>query len=170
MKPGIKYLVVVSAGFLLSQGAFAALSSGKGGTTTSGSDHWGTTYSGGACIGDSTGGKSGATGSYKTDNGCVPYVAGVDDDGDSMPSTWELTYNLNKYNSQDRFMDVDSDGSTNSREYASGTEPSGTGSSDTDDDGTLDGEDPNPTSAGSSTFNLDATYKGINIQQTIDAN
>lgn len=166
----IHRLVFTLSCLLASEGVFAALSSGKGGTTTSGTDYWGTTYTGGACIGDGTGGKSGSTGSYKNDNGCVPYVAGVDDDGDTMPSTWELTYNLNKYNSQDRYMDVDSDGSTNSREYAQGTEPSGTGSSDTDDDGSLDGEDPSPTSAGSSVFNLNATYNGINVQQTIDAN
>lgn len=162
-------LFFVLAALLLSDVAFAVLSSGKG-TTTSGTDYWGTTYTGGACIGDGTGGKSGSTGSYKNDNGCVPYVANVDDDGDTMQSTWEVTYNLNKYNSQDRYMDVDSDGSTNAREYAQGTEPSGTGSSDTDDDGVLDGEDPNPTSLGSSVFNLDATYNGINVQQTIDAN
>ncbi len=156
------------------QSANAALSSGKGTVTSGGTDHWGTTYTGAACIGDGTGGKSGS-GSYSNDNGCVPYVTGIDDDGDGMQSTWEQTYNLNKYNNQDRFMDIDGDGSTNVREYKQGTAPTTdvygnpANPTDTDGDGVPDSADPSPTVAGSSQYNLNSTYIGSRVQQGSDS-
>ena len=149
-----------------------AVLTGKTGTTTSGgTDSWGTTYTGGSCIGDAVGGKSGTSGTYVNDNGCVPYVAGTDSDGDTMPDSWEVSYYLNKYDSRDRYMDIDADGVTNAREYKLGTAPvtgvygTPANPADTDGDGCPDSVDPNPTVAGTCQFNLNGTYKGIRVQQ-----
>lgn len=154
--------------------AQAALSGGKGSTTSGGTDHWGTAYTGGACIGDGTGGKSGSA-TYINDNGCVPYVANIDDDGDGMPSTWEMSYYLNKYDSRDRYMDIDVDGATNIQEYRQGTAPTTdvygnpANPTDTDGDGCPDSVDPTPAVAGGCQYNLNSTYKGIRVQQGSDS-
>jgi len=171
---GIRRQSAIILLIVMAQTAHAGFTGGKGGVTSGGTDHWGTTYSGAACIGDGTGGKSGS-GSYSNDNGCVPYVPGIDDDGDGMPSTWEMTYNLNKYNNQDRMMDIDVDGVTNIQEYNQGTAPTTDiygnppNPKDTDGDGCPDNIDPNPTVAGSCVFAINSTYKGVRVQQGSDS-
>jgi hypothetical protein len=63
-----------------------------------------------------------------------------DADGDGMPNPYELANGLNPF-LNDAALDADSDGLTNLSEFAQGTDPR---DPDTDDDGLLDGSDPNP--------------------------
>ena len=64
---------------------------------------------------------------------------GSDTDNDGLPDDWETEHfsNLLQTSSQD----ADSDGLTNLQEFAMGTEPD---IADTDEDGIIDGDDPNP--------------------------
>ncbi|MBA4336967.1 hypothetical protein C0416_04325 [bacterium] len=60
---------------------------------------------------------------------------GVDDDGDGMPSVWELANNLNPLDPSDAVKDPDNEGLINLDEYRFGTNPF---DPDTDDGGTND--------------------------------
>ena len=60
---------------------------------------------------------------------------GVDDDGDRMPSVWELANNLNPLDPSDAVEDPDNEGLINLDEYRFGTNPF---DPDTDDGGTND--------------------------------
>lgn len=63
----------------------------------------------------------------------------IDTDGDGLPDYWEVEHFGDL--SQSASNDSDMDGLTNIQEYNLDTDPT---DSDTDDDGLLDGEDPNP--------------------------
>lgn len=69
-------------------------------------------------------------------------VCDPDDDNDTMLDAWEITYNLDPFDPSDAGLDGDTDNLTNVEEHAAGTIPT---DPDTDDDGLLDGEDPDPT-------------------------
>lgn len=121
-------------------------------------DSGGTTI-GTYCTGAPTAGKY-SSASYSGSSGCTNPVAGTDSDADTLPDTWETTYSLNKYNSSDRYADGDSDGCTNACEKARGAKPN---DNDSDDDGAKDMDDAAPASAGSSSLNLNSTYKGRKV-------
>jgi hypothetical protein len=149
--------LVVTFAMVLAGGAHAALTGGKTTTTTSGgtsSSGSGTTSS--SCIGTPTGGKY-SSASYSGSSGCTTEAPGTDSDGDSMLDTWEMTYTLNKYDSTDRYGDLDGDGCTNACEHARGVDPT---SIDSDGDGVPDMDDPEPNNPAVSTRSLNSTYKG----------
>ncbi len=60
----------------------------------------------------------------------------IDDDGDGMPSVWELDNGLNPFDPSNATNDPDNDGLTNLDEYRFGTNPF---DPDTDDGGIMDG-------------------------------
>lgn len=62
----------------------------------------------------------------------------VDDDGDGMPSFWELKNGLNPHDPRDANFDPDGDGLTNLEEYKHGTDPH---NPDTDNGGVRDGDE-----------------------------
>lgn len=114
------------------------------------------------CVGTPTGGKY-ESASYSGSSGCSSYTPDTDSDGDTMDDTWETTYTLNKYNAADRYADGDSDGCTNACEKARGGAPNDT---DSDNDGTTDMDDADPDNAGSSSLDLNSTYKGRKVTNT----
>ena len=128
----------------------------SGGTSSSGS---GTSSS---CIGAPVSGKYSSS-SYSGSSGCTTEAPGTDSDGDTMGDTWETTYSLNKYDAADRYADGDSDGCTNACEKARSAAPNDT---DSDDDGVTDMDDAAPSNAGSSSLNLNSTYKGRKVTNT----
>ncbi|WP_428819053.1 hypothetical protein [Microbulbifer sp. MCCC 1A16149] len=71
----------------------------------------------------------------------------MDQDGDGIPDSWEITRGLNEFDSSDAAMDLDGDGLSNLEEFQAGTRPD---FHDSDLDGVLDGNDFSP---------LDAAYK-----------
>jgi len=145
---------------LLTSGAHAALTGGKTTTTSSGgtsSSESGTTSS--SCIGTPTGGKY-SSDSYSGSSGCTTEAPGTDSDGDSMLDTWEMTYSLNKYDSTDRYGDLDGDNCTNACEHARAGNPT---MIDSDGDGVPDMDDPEPNNPAVSTRSLNSTYKGGKI-------
>ncbi|MFV8781666.1 hypothetical protein ACNKU7_04510 [Microbulbifer sp. SA54] len=68
-------------------------------------------------------------------------------DGDTLPDEWQRRYGMLELRYRNSGDDFDSDGLTDWREFATGTDPS---RPDTDGDGVIDGEDPHP---------LDARYR-----------
>ncbi len=67
-------------------------------------------------------------------------LASVDTDSDNMPDDYEIYYGLDPFFA-DGDLDLDNDGLSNYEEYLQGLLPN---DPDTDNDGLLDGEDPNP--------------------------
>ena len=65
-----------------------------------------------------------------------------DSDGDGMDDSWEESYNLDPDDASDSDDDPDNDNLNNLQEYQNGTNPN---QADSDGDGTIDSEDPNPT-------------------------
>ena len=65
-----------------------------------------------------------------------------DSDGDGMDDSWEESYNLDPDDASDNDDDPDNDNLNNLQEYQNGTNPN---QADSDGDGTIDSEDPNPT-------------------------
>ena len=51
------------------------------------------------------------------------YIKSPDSDGDIMPDTWEIQYELNPFNSSDANQDKDNDGFNNKEEYDANTDP-----------------------------------------------
>lgn len=64
--------------------------------------------------------------------------ARVDDDGDGMPTVWEVAYGLDPNDPDDADDDNDNDGLTNLEEFEHGTNPNAV---DTDRDGIIDGDE-----------------------------
>ena len=54
----------------------------------------------------------------------LSYIKSPDSDGDNMPDTWEIQYELNPFNSSDANQDQDNDGFNNKEEYDANTDPS----------------------------------------------
>ncbi len=76
---------------------------------------------------ESLGGHTLTEGTMPGFHGLYPYLGidsylDIEDDGDEMPSDWELQYGLNPV-TNDASEDVDSDGYSNLKEYISGTNP-----------------------------------------------
>ena len=71
----------------------------------------------------------------------IKIVPSVDLDGDGMSDSWERLYRLNYNDAGDRDLDADADGLTNFQEFQIGSNPL---LPDTDNDGLLDGVDPEP--------------------------
>jgi len=71
--------------------------------------------------------------------GCGP--SEIDADGDGMPDYWEIRYNLDPHDPEDRDMDLDGDGATNYEEYLAHTDPTIADISDLDRDGVPDSID-----------------------------
>tara|TARA_B100000745_G_scaffold95568_1_gene60445 strand:+ start:204 stop:4742 length:4539 start_codon:yes stop_codon:yes gene_type:complete len=67
-------------------------------------------------------------------------VENVDSDMDGLPTAWEETFGLDPA-TDDAALDSDQDGLTNLQEFEAGTDPT---NNDTDNDGLLDGSDPEP--------------------------
>lgn len=134
------------------------------GTSTETSTSSGTTASTGSCVGDSTAGKStGGTGTTVT-SGCTVEPPGMDDDGDGMTSTWEMTYGLDEYSELDKLLDLDADFISNYVEYLRGLTPN---NDDTDDDLVPDGEDTDPANAGKGALGTDGAFQGFQLDDDV---
>lgn len=118
----------------------------------------------GSCAGDYTAGKSSSS-STSTTSGCSTTPPDVDDDGDGMPSTWELTYTLDKYSAADALTDLDSDYISNLVEYLRSLAPN---DNDTDNDTVVDGDDADPSSASSGALSVNGTFSGSSTTENTD--
>jgi len=172
---------IIASVFCFSASSVFATSYSVGyGSTTSGGSSSGSSVSGCVSIGDSTSGGSYGVGYASYSGAGASDCAGQDSDGDHMKDTWETTYSLNKYLATDAYGDVDGDGSSNQREAAMGSKPSGAGTAcpgfstttttDADCDGVTDGDDPAPTNPAITTLTVNGTYKGEELGRTDTSN
>ncbi|MBW2977585.1 carboxypeptidase regulatory-like domain-containing protein [Candidatus Woesearchaeota archaeon] len=93
------------------------------------------------------------TGATVDDVGCSPEQK--DSDGDGMPDYWEIRYDLNPNDPDDRDGDPDNDGYTNYEEYIQGTDPTVADVFDADNDGIPDTQDLCPFTPGGDTVDAD---------------
>ncbi len=113
--------------------------------------------------GDSTSGGSFSGGFGNFSGTGSEECANEDSDADTMLNSWETSFSLDKNDASDAYEDADGDGSTNAREYAQGSDAS---LADTDSDGVIDGDDPDPDNAGVSSLTVDGTFSGISASSS----
>lgn len=138
-----------------------AVARGTVGTSTETSTSSGSSSSTGSCAGDSTAGKSTGGSGTEVTSGCSVPPPDIDDDADGMPSTWEMTYGLDKYSALDKLLDLDNDFISNYVEKLRSLIPN---DADTDNDTYLDGDDLAPTNPESNALSQDGPYSGSVIQ------
>lgn len=127
------------------------------GTSTETSRSSSSTSSVGSCAGDSTAERSTSTSDTSVTSGCSVTPPGVDDDGDGMISSWEMTNELDEHNVADKLLDLDNDHISNLVEYL---RELAANDADFDDDGVLDGDDIDPVNPEEGTPSVDGLYGG----------
>lgn len=93
------------------------------------------------------------TGATVDEFGCSPEQK--DTDGDGMPDYWEIRYDLDPNDPNDRDEDPDNDGYTNYEEYLNGTDPTVPDLFDSDGDGIPDDKDQCPYTESGKTVDAD---------------
>ena len=94
---------------------------------------------------------------FDTDTDGIGNNADLDDDGDTMPDSWENQNGLDSLNANDADADADNDGLSNLEEYQAGANPN---DSDSDKDRLVDGVDNCPADFNANQFDEDVDTVG----------